>query len=89
MSEAEHGSVIALAGRRIDAPGADPPRFPLERVSAVRRRLADLLVQEQATALVCSAACGADLAALEAAEQLGCGGVSCCRSRRSGFAEPQ
>jgi hypothetical protein len=80
MSEAEHGSVIALAGRRIDA---------LEHVSAVRRRLADLLVQEQATALVCSAACGADLAALEAAEQLGCGGVSCCRSRRSGFAEPQ
>jgi hypothetical protein len=71
MSEAKDASVIALAGRRIDAPGADPPRFPLERVPAVRQLLADLLAEERPTALACSAACGADLVALEAAEQLG------------------
>jgi predicted acylesterase/phospholipase RssA len=65
------GSIIALAGRRIDALDADPPRFPLEAVPTVRQRLADLLVQERAVALVCSAACGADLIALEEAEHLG------------------
>jgi predicted acylesterase/phospholipase RssA len=64
-------SVIALAGRRVDAPGTDPPRFPLEEVPLVRSRLADLLVQEGAAVLVCSAACGADLVALEEAERLG------------------
>jgi hypothetical protein len=63
--------VIALAGRRIDAPGADPPRFPFGSLPSVRQRLADLLVEERATALICSAACGADLVALEAAEGLG------------------
>jgi ABC-type enterobactin transport system permease subunit len=47
------------------------PCFPLEAVAIVRRRLADLLVQEHAVALVCSAACGADLIALEEAERLG------------------
>ena len=65
------GSVIALAGRRIDADGTDPPRFPLEQVSAVRRRLAEALRQEHAMAVVCSAACGADLVALAEAERLG------------------
>jgi hypothetical protein len=71
MSEAKDASVIALAGRRIDAPHAGPPRFPLDRAPLVRQQLADLLVEERATALVCSAACGSDLVALEAAEQLG------------------
>ena len=64
-------AVVALAGRRIDAPGTDPPRFPLEAVPGVRRRLAEMLVQESAVALVCSAACGADLLALAEAERLG------------------
>jgi hypothetical protein len=70
MSEVKDISVFALAGRRIDAPSADLPRFPLDRVPSVRQQLVDLLVEERATALVCSAACGADLVALEAAEQL-------------------
>src|SRR3954453_19171963 len=65
------GAVIALAGRRGDAAGTDPPRFPPEAVPAVRQRLADLLTKERAVALVCSAACGADLVALEEAERLG------------------
>ena len=69
-NQASGGTVVALAGRRIDAPGADPPRFPPERVPAVRQRLVDMLAAEQAAVLVCSAACGADLVALEA-ERLG------------------
>jgi hypothetical protein len=67
----ETSSVIALAGRRIDAPDTDPPRFPLKNMSIVRERLAVLLAAEHAKALVCSAACGADLIALEEAERLG------------------
>ncbi len=64
-------AVIALAGRRIDGPDTDPPRFPLDHVPLVRRRIADLLSEEHTEALVCSAACGADLIALEEAERLG------------------
>ena len=65
------GTVIALAGRRIDAAGAGSIRFPLEAVPLVRQRVGDLLRQEGARALVCSAACGADLIALEEAGRLG------------------
>ncbi|SRR6266436_3396865 len=63
--------IIALAGRRIDAPDATIPRFPPENASAVRERIYALLVDRKATALVCSAACGADLLALDAAGELG------------------
>jgi hypothetical protein len=56
--------------KRIDAPDTDPPRFPLQNVPIVRRRLAALF-SERAEALVCSAACGADLVALEEAERFG------------------
>jgi hypothetical protein len=38
---------LALAGRRIDAEGADTPRFPLSRVETVRRRLHNLFVGQQ------------------------------------------
>ena len=64
-------AVIALAGRRIDAPETKPARFPLKNVPIVRERLAALLAAEHAEALVCSAACGADLIALAEAERLG------------------
>ena len=63
--------IIALAGRRVDAPEADTPRFPLAYVTAVRDRIKSLLVAQQARAVICSAACGADLLALEAAGELG------------------
>ena len=69
--QAGDGAVVALAGRRVDAPGTEPPRFPLENVPLVRNRMANLLAEERAAALVCSAACGADLVALEEAERLG------------------
>lgn len=55
--------VIALAGRRIDAAGATPARFPPKNVSLVEQRLRRLLQRETATAVVSSAACGADLVA--------------------------
>ena len=61
--------VVALAGRRIDAEGA-PARFPLKQAPSVKGRLTRLLRGLQPDALVCSAACGADLLALEAAMAL-------------------
>jgi hypothetical protein len=64
-------SVVALAGRRIDLPGTRPSRFPLDRVEEVGRRLAEAFRRAGAVALVSSAACGADLVALEQAERLG------------------
>jgi len=63
--------IVALAGRRIDAPDADPPRFPLDRAPAVRAALLALFRERRATMLVSSAACGADLLALDAARELG------------------
>jgi hypothetical protein len=62
-------SVICLAGRRIDQAGTSPPRFPPGNVDLVTRRLADLFRSEAAAALICSAACGADIVALEEAER--------------------
>jgi len=55
--------IVALAGRRIDAPDSSPPRFPLPNVTLVERRLDELFARVGATALVGSAACGADLLA--------------------------
>jgi hypothetical protein len=57
--------------RRVDPPTPDTPRFPSENVRVVRERLHSCLQHHQAVALVCSAACGADLLALDAAEALG------------------
>ena len=63
--------VIALAGRRVDAPNAKEARFPSEKLDVVKSRLHELFKRRQATVLVCSAACGSDLLALEAAGDLG------------------
>jgi hypothetical protein len=62
--------VVALAGRRIDA-AATPERFPLRRRSRVAGLIRDALIDAGAQVLVSSAACGADLLALEAAGALG------------------
>ena len=64
-------AIVALAGRRIDLPEAQVPRFPLENVQEVGRRVCEVFYEMHAVALVCSAACGADLVALEQAKQLG------------------
>jgi hypothetical protein len=64
------GTVVALAGRRIDPEGAVRRQFPLENLVPVRRRIESVLIDNNAQVLVCSAACGADLLALESALQL-------------------
>jgi len=58
------GLVIAAAGRRIDAANAETRGFPLHRVEPTRARIRETLIHRRATALVSSAACGADLVAL-------------------------
>lgn len=63
--------VIALAGTRIDEPDSTQIRFPPENEALVRSRLRELFKEFQTKTLVCSAACGADLLALEVAEELG------------------
>ena len=63
--------IIVLAGRRVDAAGAETPRFPLENVDAVAERIEKEFGRLGAAALVCSAACGADLVALKVARKLG------------------
>ena len=62
--------VVAMAGRRVDPPNAKQTRFPATMLGTVRDRIRKLLSAEKATVLVSSAACGADLLALEAAGEL-------------------
>jgi hypothetical protein len=64
-------TVVAFAGRRIDAPEARPLRFALADVPLVTERVRDAFVRCAARALVCSAACGGDLIALEIAAERG------------------
>lgn len=63
--------IVALAGRRIDEEQADAPRFPLQNVPLVKKRLKNLFKNINVKALVCGAACGADLIALDIAGELG------------------
>jgi hypothetical protein len=63
--------VIALAGRCIDAPDADTPRFPPANEARVADRLRRAFEELGATAVVSSAAYGADLVALEVAGTMG------------------
>ena len=60
-------SVLAFAGRRIDAPDTSAPRFPSPNVARVERALAALFDGRAVAAVVGAAACGADLLILEAA----------------------
>ena len=63
------GPVIVSAGRRVDPPDAQTPRFPPANVNAVRQRIAAFFTKESPTAVVCSAACGTDLLLLDVAGQ--------------------
>lgn len=63
-------AIACLAGRRIDPIDGDPPRFPLDRTLAVGQQITTELVERKVSRLVCSAACGADILALEACEAL-------------------
>jgi hypothetical protein len=63
--------IVALVGRRIDPPDADVARFPAANAGLVRERLHALFSEIEATALVSSGACGADLLAMDVAGELG------------------
>lgn len=63
--------IVALAGRRIDAPDADQTRFPLKNIDVVREKLSILFSQLNPDVLICSGACGADLLALQVAGEMG------------------
>jgi hypothetical protein len=63
--------VISFAGRRVDAPNAPSTRFPLACVDVLAQRLRELFLEARATELVSSAACGADLVAIQVARELG------------------
>jgi hypothetical protein len=64
-------AIVALAGRRIDAGDARVERFPLHGIGVVAGRLRALFGRLRCTTLVCSAANGADLVALQVARELG------------------
>jgi hypothetical protein len=63
-------TIVAAAGRRIDAPDASPPRFPLANRDAIRERVRAALIEHEATGIVASGACGADLLVQEVAREL-------------------
>jgi hypothetical protein len=65
--------IIALAGRRVDAQDAKSARFPYtpENLETVRKRILEILQDRRASALISSAACGADLLALSVAGAIG------------------
>jgi hypothetical protein len=63
-------AIAALAGRRIDAQDANNSRFPLAEAEHVLHKLLRRFRQERIERIVCSAACGADILALEAAKEL-------------------
>ncbi|MFZ0705593.1 MAG: hypothetical protein WAM71_08330 [Candidatus Korobacteraceae bacterium] len=68
-SSSKLGPVVVSAGRRVDAPDTSTPRFPPQSVPVVRVRVEEYLQQHKPSAVVCSAACGADLILLQAARQ--------------------
>lgn len=64
-------TVAALAGRRVDAVETKVRQFPLAMAPIVKLTLSKLLREERVSLLICSAACGADLLALDAALEAG------------------
>jgi class 3 adenylate cyclase/tetratricopeptide (TPR) repeat protein len=63
--------VMAFVGHMIDAPGRTEPRFPAELASAVRAALRERLARLHQPIVYTSAACGADLIFIEAAQEIG------------------
>ena len=67
----ESETIVAFAGRRIDATDVETPRFPLTQVDVVQKKIEELFRRDNVKTLTCSAACGADLIALQVAQKLG------------------
>lgn len=70
MSSSVRSGIAAVAGRRIDAPDAER-KFPPSAESVVKGDVKRILSDRSIGVLVASAACGADIVALEAAMELG------------------
>ena len=66
----EDAMVIIVAGRRIDAEHVEQERFPLKNADRVAEAVHRQFEVWRPEALVCSAACGADLIALKTAQVL-------------------
>ena len=64
-------SIVAVAGRRVDAVDAQTKRFPYANADSVRAALSRALENAAAMLVVASAACGSDLLALDVASVLG------------------
>ncbi|MDH4195513.1 MAG: hypothetical protein OEY80_13695 [Nitrospirota bacterium] len=64
-------TILACAGRRIDASDASISRFPLIESDRVGREVEAVLRTQRVTLVVSSAACGADLIVLHVAHRLG------------------
>lgn len=71
MSSEPQIKVAALAGRRIDKLDSTRAQFPLTCAPKVAAGLHKIFETGSFTSLVCSAACGADLLAVESAKILG------------------
>ena len=63
--------VVAFTGHMLDAPGRAAPRFPASLVSAVATALREHVAVWHAPIVYTSAACGADLLFIEAAQAAG------------------
>lgn len=63
-------NVLAITGRRIDADDAEQARFPRDNAPAVQQAIISAMRDMRIEAVVSSAACGADLLALNAASEL-------------------
>jgi hypothetical protein len=63
--------VAAVAGRRIDAADAQRPSFPESSEGNVKSAVMRVIRERAIELVVASAACGADIVAIEAARELG------------------
>lgn len=66
-------TIVAVAGRRVDAPGTDPPSFPSAALASVSSRIDEFLDGHAVRTVVASCSSGADILLLEAAAARGLG----------------
>lgn len=63
--------IIVVAGRRTDSEDAKEKRFPLENTKFVKQSIQKEFKKSNAKTFISSGACGADLIAMEVADELG------------------
>jgi hypothetical protein len=70
LEEGKGRPIIVEAGRRVDAANATIGRFPSSKVPEVRKKIQQLLRDQEPKATVSAAACGADLILLDVARDM-------------------